>query len=485
MCIAIYSGPGVPMPTKEVLKRCYRNNPDGAGFAYLTPDDTWVIRKGLQTWGAFWKAYESMEFEKGHTVALHFRVGTAGHINEDGTCYSGCTHPFPITENTEDLMELAIESENIIMHNGVVGKGNGWLSDTQEAILDYAEPLLPYIENPKILDILTEVLDAGPTGSRWFVATKDQVHLLGKWIEDKDTKIQYSNDGYLSIEECWTAWQNLNPQYKKGYNGVHTAGSTTYKLDYKVADPVLYEHEVFSWDCCSGGSFDWDKFSEIEKIVKSAGRNEVKEDNLSTGNMTHEIFDINNKLIGIVDPDGTSTWLNESKESYSDLDKCICTGCAVILRKEEELESGGCPVCGSMLAVYSKEYTCTDCSAPLRYEDLNEHYNCPFCTGQVARVSPWEDDKDGEIIEADEYEEDEHVNCPECYEDKYIFPSEKSDNECLTCGAHYSDAGEVVYIDGQVRKLFTDEQMKESLGRDEAKEKEVNNQYRAAKGWRD
>ena len=34
MCVALVKNKDIDLPSKDVLKVCFKNNPDGAGFAY-------------------------------------------------------------------------------------------------------------------------------------------------------------------------------------------------------------------------------------------------------------------------------------------------------------------------------------------------------------------------------------------------------------------------------------------------------------------
>ena len=47
MCIAIASPKNNPIPTYDILKTCFRNNDDGAGFAFNTDDNQVKIVKGF------------------------------------------------------------------------------------------------------------------------------------------------------------------------------------------------------------------------------------------------------------------------------------------------------------------------------------------------------------------------------------------------------------------------------------------------------
>lgn len=101
MCIAVCKPKGVKI-AKRVLKSCFRNNQDGAGFAYACPEDGKVkIVKGLFTFRSFWENYREIDPEN-HATLIHFRIGTSGKINSHNC------HPWRIDE------------KHAMVHNGVL-----------------------------------------------------------------------------------------------------------------------------------------------------------------------------------------------------------------------------------------------------------------------------------------------------------------------------------------------------------------------------
>ena len=78
MCIAILKEHGAKLPSNRVMKRCWRNNNDGAGYAYLTVDNQWKVKKGFKKWADFRDSFTAEKFKDEHTVVIHFRVGTSG-----------------------------------------------------------------------------------------------------------------------------------------------------------------------------------------------------------------------------------------------------------------------------------------------------------------------------------------------------------------------------------------------------------------------
>ena len=97
MCVAIVKPSGVPIPERNVLKICFKNNPDGAGFAYCRNGKNYIC-KGFFTFSHFWNALMSANIKKNEAALIHFRVATHGNIDKF-TC-----HPFLITDNYDSLL---------------------------------------------------------------------------------------------------------------------------------------------------------------------------------------------------------------------------------------------------------------------------------------------------------------------------------------------------------------------------------------------
>ena len=145
MCIAIYSKRGNALPTKDILNRCYKANPDGAGFAYNF-NGTVYVHKGFFDFEKFYQALSDCDKRynlKEQGVLLHFRIATHGDVDR-GNC-----HPFPLTDKTEKLKKPQSKCRYAVIHNGIISctssaarKGN--LSDTALFVRDYLVKLAKY-----------------------------------------------------------------------------------------------------------------------------------------------------------------------------------------------------------------------------------------------------------------------------------------------------------------------------------------------------
>ena len=92
MCIAIATKPGKVIPD-EVFERCWKQNADGFGLAYIGRDGNVVIDKSwMHLKGALHNYRKVAEDLKGadHHMLLHFRAATVGRVDA-----SNC-HPFKV-----------------------------------------------------------------------------------------------------------------------------------------------------------------------------------------------------------------------------------------------------------------------------------------------------------------------------------------------------------------------------------------------------
>ncbi len=125
MCVAIYKPANIQL-TKKTLHKCFLENSDGAGFAYLDENGHAVISKGYFSFGEFWRAYrEHMPKE----AIIHFRWATHGTTDKENC------HPF------------ALPGGGALIHNGVISWADSCdifdnRSDTRTFVDDLLSDLL-------------------------------------------------------------------------------------------------------------------------------------------------------------------------------------------------------------------------------------------------------------------------------------------------------------------------------------------------------
>ena len=183
MCIIAVKLQGQAPLSLPAITACWNNNPDGAGFVIHRPGhDCLLIQKGFMTLNSLLAALKASAIQEQDTVVYHFRIATSGGVSP-----ANC-HPFPVSADVDDLKSLVIACKSAFAHNGVLGKGEKELSDTQLYILN---TLSGY---ESIKDSLPKILE-DTAGSRTAILSADgYIWLTGKWVE-KDG-YYFSNDSH-------------------------------------------------------------------------------------------------------------------------------------------------------------------------------------------------------------------------------------------------------------------------------------------------
>ena len=164
MCIAIYSLKGNEIPTKEILKNCFKANPDGAGFAY-TYKGTVYTYKGFFKFDEFYKKLTECDKKynlKNCGILIHFRIATHGGINA-----ANC-HPFSLSSNESKLKATFVKSNYAVIHNGVCSitatvSKKETLSDTALFVRDYLSKIATYdgwFENENTIALIEKLIDS-------------------------------------------------------------------------------------------------------------------------------------------------------------------------------------------------------------------------------------------------------------------------------------------------------------------------------------
>lgn len=204
MCIIIYHPRGVELPEKEVLERCWKENNDGAGFVIKRKEGL-RLWKGFMNWQDFWAAYRTERLKKEDDFAIHFRWATSGGIGK-GKC-----HPFPIVEDISKLTQLKFKPkeglQEVVMHNGVLGKGKYGLSDTMIFVKTELAEKVNFLNDK----VLLESLEKATVGNKLLFFWRGKVIKTGTWFEDEKTGLSYSNKGYKEVTyncygETWCQW---------------------------------------------------------------------------------------------------------------------------------------------------------------------------------------------------------------------------------------------------------------------------------------
>lgn len=245
MCIIVVKNKGVKMPSKETLKICFENNPDGAGFMFNFNNRVY-ISKGYMTFDDFESAINKVDkkvnLEKCGLV-MHFRISTQGGVNKK------LCHPYPLSDNMKHLKKLFCKCNIGIAHNGIIDLTSSYYkknidhNDTMEFITDYLSLIIRnknYYKDEKTLLLIERLC-----GSRLAILDTDaHIELIGEgWNENQG--IWYSN----------TSWkeEKVKPSKYFGY------GSYSYK-DYGWCD------DDFDYNGKYNSAYDYDLLDKSNKI---------------------------------------------------------------------------------------------------------------------------------------------------------------------------------------------------------------------------
>lgn len=224
MCVIAIKPTGLKLQEKEVLQRCFTANKDGAGYMFVKNNEV-IIKKGFMTFELFYKSllrdYRNNKLQKQNLV-MHFRIGTSGQSK------TGCTHPFPITDNMKQLEQLRFKTNIGICHNGIVSGFNSYVarfSDTQLYISTVLTPIIRLnLQAYKFKDVQNLILKT--TTSKWTILDKnDECYTIGNFVEDKG--YMYSNETFKPVTYKAPTYLNTYAATPKRYDEEETLDSAS------------------------------------------------------------------------------------------------------------------------------------------------------------------------------------------------------------------------------------------------------------------
>lgn len=217
MCVIVYKPVGQNEPTISILEKCFKINPDGAGYM-LPLNNKVVIRKGFMTFEEFKKDYYDFIYKNEIDVVktpivYHFRITTQGGVKRE------LTHPYPICDTYEEMRKCVNTCDIALAHNGVISlTSQNWYyrkeqptyNDTMTFIKDYASLLIAnnlYFASHKNTCILLERLIGA---SRLAIMNKlGYVKLIGEFV--KRDGIFYSNNHVFETPRTYVS--TYTPRY--------------------------------------------------------------------------------------------------------------------------------------------------------------------------------------------------------------------------------------------------------------------------------
>lgn len=201
MCIAIVKPKGAKIPDRDILKICFKNNPDGAGFAY-NRNGVNYLHKGYFTFSQFYHALRSCNIKDSESALIHFRVATHGNVDRQ-TC-----HPFLITDCYDDMKVTHLKtSGNIMIHNGMLAL---YEKDTS-------------ISDSMILSKSLYEMDLNKDYNRMFIElalqnnNKNKLNRLGILYIDNRTDIFGFKQPWQLVDGCYFSNKSYQKTFTRGY----------------------------------------------------------------------------------------------------------------------------------------------------------------------------------------------------------------------------------------------------------------------------
>lgn len=261
MCIAIGKPIGVDIPDESILRNCWENNDDGAGFAFNFNGKVF-IKKGFMTYESFIDALNSANNKydlKKKGMLIHFRIATHGSRD------SSMTHPFPINYDDGALKKIEYISDYAVIHNGIItltsydAKKTEGLSDTAVFIKKYLTLIASnknWFYNKQNVDLIEELID-----SKMAILNKNgDIKMTSGFTEDNG--VYYSNSSYEDNYNRYIGSNNkfLQDYYSEYYNdtyGNYNSYSSSFNKNVTVCHriPLMRIRVGDTVECDSGSMY--------------------------------------------------------------------------------------------------------------------------------------------------------------------------------------------------------------------------------------
>lgn len=173
---------------RNYLRRCFDNNPDGAGYMYQVEGGV-QVSKGYMEWEQLADVVDTLPTDR--VIVFHFRWATHGQIVPE------LCHPFPVTRKRKQSLKLDTIASCAIVHNGIIanlGK-SGADGDTSDT-LELATGLLPLL-GKALHNLKTWTQLAKLTNSKFCFMDATQILYSGASVREGEWL--FSNSGY---REC-------------------------------------------------------------------------------------------------------------------------------------------------------------------------------------------------------------------------------------------------------------------------------------------
>lgn len=231
MCVIVLKPAGIELPSKDMIKKYWVDNPDGAGFS-VTPKGSSLthVEKGFLTLKHFYKYLGRSVNSIDDLVVLHFRWATHGYRS------AGHTHPFPVSKLRAKLEQLKYDADTVVFHNGIIKMKNQpktW-SDT----MFYVGGVLAYADKLDMKKIAVQT-----KGSRICIIQDGKPALLGDGWKEKDG-LWYSNLSWENSKRSMVYYSGGSSVFQEMSDdewNVHLRNIAKKSMDNPVKKPYEYD----------------------------------------------------------------------------------------------------------------------------------------------------------------------------------------------------------------------------------------------------
>lgn len=201
MCIIAVYPKGLPFNFGE-LKKCFQNNPDGAGVMWQEKNEV-HIKKGFMKQKALLKFLKTLPTNVDRVI--HFRIATSGKVS------GACCHPFPVSDDFKTMMRTELIVPVAYAHNGVLTDytpKEGMKSPFSDTMVFGKEVLAHLLK--KHVDLFDPIVDvmieATIDGDRMAIMNGHEVITMGKFYTSSVSGAQYSNTSYSYDRSLWKSY---------------------------------------------------------------------------------------------------------------------------------------------------------------------------------------------------------------------------------------------------------------------------------------
>lgn len=241
MCIIVYKPKGKLIPYQS-FKNCFENNDDGAGYMFAFEGKVHIHKGYMNLKDLKFSLRKTFKMipEKEISLVIHFRLATHG-IKSPGNC-----HPFPMSNDHEELIKTSNICNIGAAHNGVISglPRHKQLSDTMLFIQNVMERFnFEQLKRPEYKSLIELA-----TNSKWVIMNNNGEVLLygGDWVKDT-TGIVYSNTGYLTVIK----WNWMNDSGLDSLDWTEEKYWKKDRIDYrKEIDEQSYKNNVVDLQEC-------------------------------------------------------------------------------------------------------------------------------------------------------------------------------------------------------------------------------------------